>query len=505
VDEDHLATVSVSTGLSIYNVARPDAPRLLSFAEYSAFPSNDLKVDVGRGLAFVASRYYGLFIFDISDLEDVRLLAQVSDFTSGQGPQGLRVDGTQLWVADLAGVRRYDVSNPSAPLLSSNQALPGARNFWEVGGQLGATVVRSWSQPVYEYAIQGGRLQPLARISPVGIELSPEVWYDGEERSGWRDLWSVGGALLLVERSGQTSFFDVREGSAGLDLARPALQQYPGVFDAVAVGDKLHAVSNAQDTPWSSSDYVIYRVDDPGLGLVAESRTPFPCAPTGINPYDLHVAGGYAHVMCGDYQRRYVHRLSVTDAGEVRYLGQPPSLLSVVKLVGTRDQLIVHNEVRVQYRLAGRLAGYRLPASDLTTPNWTWNPEAEPESMTLFGDTLYARLNNGRTELLDVGFRDGYSPLPPPEIPPSALGNGLVVSGELGFLATRQGLQLLHARTRDHQDRTPKLAGTLTREPTLPISALVLDDAILVLEERRLVRYALERPTVGGDEDAQEP
>jgi hypothetical protein len=477
---DLLVAVSASTGLSLYDLRDPLRPTLRAFTTWQAWPALDLAIDPDRALAFVASRYNGLFTFDLSDPDAPRQLGQITDLTPGQSAQGLLLDQGSLWVTDLSSIRRFDLADPANPTRRVSQTLAGAGAMARLGHQVALLVLRSWSEPIRDYAINGGRVQTVT-LGLNAATLSPEVYYDGAPQPALRRAFVMGDALVALDANGQALLYGP---GTWLGPEPPLWQRYLGLHDAVLRGDRLHATAYSYQQPNTHADYVIFRLDDPAQGLVEERRVPFPCPQTGVTPYNLSLNADAAFVICGGYDSRVASAIDLSDPTDPRPLGLLDSPIPVYYLAATDQQLILAQQERFQFRDTARLAGHRLPNPDLRAPNWTWSPDFLPTALTLHRDTLYASLADGDLRVLDVGFRDAWSPLALPDklpAPPSAL-SGPVTAGPLLLLPTEAGLTALRRR-----GPALLLASHLTRARLRPTSALLTQDALLLLEPRRAV------------------
>ena len=490
LDGEHLVTVSVSTGLSVYDVRRPTQPRLISFDHYQTFPSRDLKIDRERRLAYVASQYDGINIFSLADLEHVERIGQITEVTSGQEVVALHVDGFDLWTADYSRLRRYDMTNINAPRRLALQSLTGVGAMVPVGDQLLMTSFRSWNFPMTRYNINGGGVHS-ADLGEDGATLSREPVYEGESQGSLERIYAMNGHLMLVDRNGQVFLYEPHGEGRDFELGEVVYQQYMGFWDAQIVGDELHAVTSTYSGRFHTSDYTIMTLEDPQFGLTELVRQDFDCIQSGVIPYNLRVIGDRAYVICGGFDLRHVEQIDLSDPSAPRHIGRLQRTLPIFHIEATDGQLITSTERRVLNRTAARLDGYRLPVRDLETPNWSFIPEGLTAGLTRHGPVLYHRTDSG-LDLLDLSVADGYVPLDPPALPgPLTLSAPPpVVVGDHTIVSTNAGAVMMAAQSEDFS--TPGSAGQLTLMPLFPSSAVLVEGAVLALEKRRLVIIPLE-------------
>jgi hypothetical protein len=127
---DTLLFIGSQSGMYVYNVTRPLYPQQIAYVSHIA--SCDPVVASGsyayvtlNSSNFNCGRSSNLLnIYDISDLEAIKLVQSITGFT---GPRGLGIDGNKLFVCDKgAGIRVYDVSDPVRPIWKSDlSAVPG--------------------------------------------------------------------------------------------------------------------------------------------------------------------------------------------------------------------------------------------------------------------------------------------------------------------------------------------------------------------------------------------
>ncbi len=495
LDEDHLVTVSVSTGLSVYDVRYPERPRLLSFDYYQAWPSQALAIDRERALAYVSTQGAGVHVFDLSNLEQVERIGEITERTTGQDNVALLVEGSQVWTADYTRLRRFDMSNPRSPRRVAIQSLTGVSALEPIdgAGAFMVTTSRSWSFPMNTYNINGGSVHRAA-LTVDGAQLEPDPLFDGEQPGEQAHLYALGEHLLSIDRNGLSTLYSPQGEGRDFDLGAPIWQQYMGIWSAQVVEGQLHAVTSTYSGRLNTADYTVFTIGDPALGLTEVTRTPFDCLQSGIQPYNLRVAGDRAVVICGGWDTRQVQTLDLSAPGAPRGAGRLEGSLPVYFIESTDGQLVTSTRRRVLYREAARLEGFRLPVDNLETPNWSFIPEGLPTGMVRHGSTLYLRTDRG-LHLLDLRIDDGYVPVDIPDLPgPVALGAAPpIVLGDHALLATRAGAVLI-AEAGAEGFEPPRVAGQLTRAPIHPLSAARIPGAILALERRRLLVIPLEEP-----------
>lgn len=121
--QDGTATVTVSNSGKSATVAvqvSTFTPGALSFLSIPGFPNG---VDVGGDLAFVASGSAGLYVVDVSNLAQPRILGSLE---TGGNANDVRMVGDRAYVADgTNGLLIVDVSDPGAPALLGRADTPG--------------------------------------------------------------------------------------------------------------------------------------------------------------------------------------------------------------------------------------------------------------------------------------------------------------------------------------------------------------------------------------------
>ncbi len=490
--DDLMVTVSASTGLSIYDISDPTRPTILSFDYYRAFPSNGLAVDRDRGLAYVISTNGGVHIFDLTDINDVVRVGEITERTFGQYNAGLMVDGDSLWVSDYAKLRRFDMRNVQTPRRTKIQSLPGAGHLHKLGDDVLVTMFRSWNFPINRYNINGGSVERFTRAQDGTLFRPIEVAYDGQASQQLTQLHRLGDNILLVERSGQAFIHTpIRDDQGQLTLGQPVWQGYLGLYTSQVVGDKLHTITWSYTGQQHRADYIIFGIDDPAQGLREEVRQDFPCYQSGVIPYNLLVTDTRAYVLCGGWDLRHVEQLDLSDPQAPFHIGRLESPLPVFHLATTGGQLITSVERRVFYRTVGRLEGFRTPVSDLNTPNWSYSAQGLTTGMSIHGPTLYLKTDQGM-EMMDVSIDDGYVPLELPPLPGPAvqIAPPPVALDGMALLSTAKGAVLMR-NAAEGAFEPPQSLGQLTDFPLLPIAATRLDDTVIILEPRRVLTIPL--------------
>jgi peroxiredoxin len=108
-------------GIGVFE--RDPATNTLSRVATSTLVPNAYDVEVVGGLAYALDDTEGLFILDVSDLNDITLMGQLS---VGGSARDIRVSGDIAWLAaGSAGLVAVDVSDPTAPSLTSYTPTPG--------------------------------------------------------------------------------------------------------------------------------------------------------------------------------------------------------------------------------------------------------------------------------------------------------------------------------------------------------------------------------------------
>lgn len=163
--KDHYLFLGTQRGMYIFDVATPQAPQQVAY--YQHVVSCD-PVVVDEHYAYVtlrSGRNCGggpnqLQVIDLTTLSQPRL-ARTYAMT---GPQGLGVDGSQLFVCDSDGLKVFDTSK--APLLTQTQSFP--IKVVDVIPDRG-TLMAIGATGLYQYSYSGSQLQQLSLlpITPV--------------------------------------------------------------------------------------------------------------------------------------------------------------------------------------------------------------------------------------------------------------------------------------------------------------------------------------------------
>ena len=158
--KDHYLFLGTQRGLYIFDAATPQAPQQVAYYEHvvSCDP-----VVVDDRYAYVTLRNgrpcgggsNQLQVIDLTDLTQPRL-AQSYPLT---GPQGLGVDGTQLFVCDSDGLKTFDTRH--APLLTLQQHFPV--QVTDVIPNNG-TLLAIGANGLYQYRYDGTTLRQLSLL-----------------------------------------------------------------------------------------------------------------------------------------------------------------------------------------------------------------------------------------------------------------------------------------------------------------------------------------------------
>lgn len=158
--KDHYLFLGTQRGMYIFDAATPQAPRQVAY--YQHVVSCD-PVVVDDRYAYVTLRNgrscgggpNQLQVIDLTTLSQPRL-ARTYSMT---GPQGLGVDGTQLFVCDLDGLKVFDTSQ--APLLTQTQSFP--IKVVDVIPDAG-TLMAIGADGLYQYSYTGASLKQLSLL-----------------------------------------------------------------------------------------------------------------------------------------------------------------------------------------------------------------------------------------------------------------------------------------------------------------------------------------------------
>ncbi|MDF7810877.1 hypothetical protein [Hymenobacter sp. YC55] len=158
--KDHYLFLGTQRGMYIFDAATPQSPRQVAY--YQHVVSCD-PVVVDDRYAYVTLRNgrscgggpNQLQVIDLTTLSQPRL-ARTYSMT---GPQGLGVDGTQLFVCDLDGLKVFDTSQ--APLLTQTQSFP--IKVVDVIPDAG-TLMAIGADGLYQYSYTGAALKQLSLL-----------------------------------------------------------------------------------------------------------------------------------------------------------------------------------------------------------------------------------------------------------------------------------------------------------------------------------------------------
>ena len=160
VPKDHYLFLGTQRGMYIFDAATPQSPRQVAY--YQHVVSCD-PVVVDNRYAYVTLRNgrncgggaNQLQVIDLNNMSQPRL-AQTYPMS---GPQGLGVDGNQLFVCDSDGLKVFDTSQ--APVLTQQQFFPV-----QVVDVIpdGGTLMAIGSAGLYQYSYSGTTLQQLSLL-----------------------------------------------------------------------------------------------------------------------------------------------------------------------------------------------------------------------------------------------------------------------------------------------------------------------------------------------------
>lgn len=158
--KDHYLFLGTQRGMYIFDAATPQSPRQVAY--YQHVVSCD-PVVVDDRYAYVTLRNgrscgggpNQLQVIDLTTLSQPRLAGTYSMM----GPQGLGVDGTQLFVCDADGLKVFDTSK--APLLTQTQSFP--IKVVDVIPDAG-TLMAIGADGLYQYSYTGTTLQKLSLL-----------------------------------------------------------------------------------------------------------------------------------------------------------------------------------------------------------------------------------------------------------------------------------------------------------------------------------------------------
>jgi hypothetical protein len=496
LDAGHLVTVSVSLGLSVYSLANPARPFLLSFDDRETWPSTSLVVDRERRLAFAARRDEGVNIFDVSDPEQVRKVGVIHEFTPNQSIVGMMVQGTGLWTADLSRIRMFDVSNPATPRRQVSQSQRGAGQLLMLTDKPALVLHDGWGDPLSRWNLSHGRLFH-ADILPTRLVTSGVALYSGEETYGPARVYALGNRLLTAEQGGLMALHRPEVIDDVLDPGPPVWTEYTGAYDLHFDGDLLYGAASTRDGRYyQEADLVIWRLDEPGEALVEVGRGTFPCEISGVIPYDLSVAGGRAYVMCGSWSEKRVQILNVEDPSEPQHLGTFTTPVGARHIVATENQLVVGSERRILYRTAVQIAGYARPVTSGDTPTWRYDPSVIPFDFSLHQGLLYLWSDGGSLDIMDIGVNDGFVPVEGLTLAGVTLAGDFAphVSEDLALLATSEGIDVLGGPRGQSPHAPPTVLGRLSGQPVDIVDAVMLPQGAVILDGRRMLTISVTHP-----------
>jgi hypothetical protein len=158
--KDHYLFLGTQRGMYIFDVATPQSPRQVSYYEHVVSCDPVVVDDRYAYVTLRSGRFCGggpnqLQVIDLTNLSKP-VLARQYPMT---GPQGLGVDGNQLFVCDFDGLKTFDTSK--APLLTLKQnfkvsvtdVIPNDGNLLAIG-----------PGGLYQYSYTGDRLQQLSLL-----------------------------------------------------------------------------------------------------------------------------------------------------------------------------------------------------------------------------------------------------------------------------------------------------------------------------------------------------
>ncbi len=497
LDPGHLVTVSASIGVSVYSLADPVHPFLLSYADNRSWPSTALTLDRERQRAYVAVDRSVVNIFDLSDPESITKVGSITDRTPNQSVLSMVVDGDDLWTTDLVRVRRFDVSDAADPRRYVLQSLRGAGPIVRLGGEPVMVLYDGYGNTLNEYSVTSARIHPVELLSSRAVLAQEVVLYEGEDRYGVERAFAMGTTVLTATESGELSLHEPEVADGRLRLGPSLWREYIGAFDVSVEGNVVYVVAGSQNgNYYRDSDLVVFRMDEPAQGLVEVGRGSFPCGVNGIIPYELTVAAGRAYVMCGSYYDRRVEVVDLTDETTPTHERTLGTQVGAFHVTATDRQLVIGSQRDVLYRPVVQMSGYTRPVTDTTTPSWRHDPGLVPTDLARQGDILYLWDERGQMDLMDIGFRDAFSPVDNPMLPGLPLGSTEAPPVSLGFMLmpTSAGVVVLGSPDgRDGPATAPRALGQLTLQPTPLTGAAILPQGAILIEPRRVLTVPFTR------------
>jgi hypothetical protein len=240
-------------------------PFELSLAGSIDTPGHARAVHIRGSLAYVADRYSGLRIIDLSDPANPTLVGAYN--TTGIA-YGIAVDGDHAYVMDDAdGVHVIDVVDPGSPTLIASYDTPGYTYDVEIDGD-----------HAYIAAYDEGGLQVLNISDPANPVLA-----------GSYDTPSSARGLIL---SGQYVFIaDLFSGLQVLDISNPANPVLAGSYDTPGEARMVDIDGNYAYVADSGSGVQVIDVSDPANPTLAGGYlTPDWARDIAIAGNDLYVA-----------------------------------------------------------------------------------------------------------------------------------------------------------------------------------------------------------------------
>jgi hypothetical protein len=270
-----------------------DCPELVGFYDT---PGSALGVAVAGAYAYVADRFDGLRVIDVSN---PAAPFEVGFYDTPGAASGVAVAGAYAYVADeFRGLRVVDVSNPAAPV---------EVGFYDTSGTAwGVAVAGSYA---YVADDDSG-----LRVFDVSDPAAPfEVGY--HDTPGYAQAVAVAGSYAYVA--------DGHFGLRVVDVSNPAAPFEVGYHDTPGYAN---AVAVAGAYAYVADEYAGLRVVD-----VSNPAAPFEVGyhDTPGTAWDVAVAGSYAYVADGDFGLRAVAVSNPAAPFEVGYYDTPGNAQAV--------------------------------------------------------------------------------------------------------------------------------------------------------------------------------
>jgi hypothetical protein len=252
-------------GYQLFDLARPEAPHLLSTNKYTMY-NEGWNIVLGRGLLAVVDYFSGIFFVDVSSPASVKPIGVY--FT----PSSIVAAGVRgryaLAVGELSGLQVLDIADPSRPRrVGMTDIFRGVQGLAVSGNR--AFVTDRWSVRVFDFSNPGRPVQVKSIRLPAGVPRTIVV------REGF--------AYLTADLAG----FYV------LDLAAPAGAEVAGRFDFPGFAYGLDV----------QGDYAYLAHSDMGLQVLDLRDPRHPTAAGSLKlagePYGVAVRGSYAYVASG--------------------------------------------------------------------------------------------------------------------------------------------------------------------------------------------------------------